>query len=215
MLTTSREPAWGDAHPMWEVAEALVNHGQVDIKTRWPDDIPLGRDQKIYGIAPIGPALVHVPGAVIAGLSHHFAPEDDTLVRPLATHLGPSALGALAAVVFFLLLGDLGIRARTASACTAILAFATTTWVYALYPYSEILQLACFLGMFRATLRTADDPSRREALWWGAWAGMLVDSKYVCAVAVVGAAALIGWTLRRRRDDLQRVALWGAIAGAP
>ncbi len=55
MLTTSREPAWGDAHPMWEVAERIVDGGHVDIKTRWPEDIPLGRNHKIYGIAPIGP----------------------------------------------------------------------------------------------------------------------------------------------------------------
>ena len=215
MLTSSREPAWGDAHPMWEVAERIVDGGHIDIKTRWPDDIPLGRDQKIYGIAPIGPAVMHVPGAAIAALTHRFVRDDDTLVRPLATHLGPSAVGALAAVLFFLLLGDLGVRARTASACTAIMAFATTTWVYAHYPYSEILQLACFLGMFRATLRVCNDPSRREALWFGAWAGMLVDSKYVFALAVVGAAVMILWTLRARREELKRVALWAAVAGAP
>jgi hypothetical protein len=215
MLTSSREPAWGDAHPMWEVAERLVAGGHIDIKTRWPEDIPLGRDNKIYGIAPIGPAVMHVPGAALAALSHRFARDDDTLVRPLATHLGPSALGALAAVLFFLLLGDLGIRARTASACTAIMAFATTTWVYAHYPYSEILQLACFLGLFRATLRTTAEPTRREALWLGAWAGMLVDAKYVFALAVVGAAVMIAWTLRGRRAELRRVALWAAVAGAP
>jgi len=215
MLTSSREPAWGDAHPMWEVAEGLVDGGRIDIKTRWPDDIPLGRNNKIYGIAPIGPALMHVPGAAIAAVSHRFVRDDDTLVRPLATHLGPSALGALAAVLFFLLLGDLGIRLRTASTCTAILAFATTTWVYAHYPYSEILQLTCFLGMFRATLRTCNEPTRREALWFGAWAGMLVDAKYVFALAVVGAAVMIGWTLRQRRDDLKRVALWAAVTGVP
>ena len=215
MLTSSREPAWGDAHPMWEVGEALVDGGRIDIKTRWPDDIPLGPDHKIYGIAPIGPGLMHVPGAAVMAVSHRFWRQHDTLVRPLATHLGPSAMGALAAVLFFLLLVDLKIRARTASTCTAIFALATTTWVYAHYPYSEILQLACFLGFFRATLRTANDPSRREALWWGAWAGMLLDSKYVFALAVLGGAVLLGWTLRAKRDDLKRVALWGAAAGAP
>ncbi|MEO8845536.1 MAG: phospholipid carrier-dependent glycosyltransferase [Kofleriaceae bacterium] len=215
LLTSSREPAWGDAHPMWAVAERLVDHGHIDIKTRWPDDIPLGRDNKIYGIAPIGPAVMHVPGAALMAVTHRFAPAQDPLVKPLATHLGPSALGALAAVVFFLLLGDLGIRRRTASACTAILVLATTTWVYAHYPYSEILQLATFLGLFRATLRVANDPSRREALWWGAWAGMAFNSKYVVALAVIGAAIVIAWTLRARRDELKRAALWAAVSGAP
>src|SRR5450432_2980778 len=215
MLTSSREPAWGDAHPMWEVAASLVDHGHISINTRWPDDIPLGADKKIYGIAPIGPALMHVPGAAIAALAHRFAPAKDVLIRPLATHLGPSAIGALAAVVFFFLLGDLGIRRRTASACTAILVLATTTWVYSHYPYSEILQLAMFLGLFRATLRVANDPSKREALSWGAWAGMALNSKYVFALAIVGAAIVVGWTLRKRRGDLKRVTLWAAVTATP
>jgi hypothetical protein len=215
LLTSSREPAWGDAHPMWEVAEHLVAGEGIAIKTRWPEDIPLGRDGKIYGITPIGPPLVLVPGAAITALAHRFTPANEPLVRPLATHLAPAALGALAAVLFFLLLGDLGIRARTASACTAILALATTTWVYAHYPYSEILQLACFLGLFRATLRTANDPSRREALWLGAWAGMLFDAKYVFALAIIGAAIVVGWALRTRREELKRVILWATVSGAP
>jgi hypothetical protein len=215
MLGSSREPAWGDAHPMWELADRIVQHGALDIKTRWPEDIPPGRDGKTYGIAAIGCALVHVPGVAIAALGHRIAPSQDGLVRPIATHLAPSALGGLAAVLFFLLLIDLGIGRRTAGACTAILAFATTTWVYAHYPYADILQLACFLGLFRAAIRTSADPSRREALWLGAWAGMLVNTKYVFALSVVGAAVLVAWTLRTRRDDLKRVAGWACVTGAP
>src|SRR5436305_12627733 len=82
MLTSSREPAWGDAHPMWEVADRLVAHAAVDIKTRWPEDIPTGRGGKIYGIAAIGDALVHVPGAAILSLTHRVAPSQDVLIRP-------------------------------------------------------------------------------------------------------------------------------------
>ncbi len=44
LLTSSREIAWGDARPMWEVADRLVQHGEIDIKTRWPEDIPPGRN---------------------------------------------------------------------------------------------------------------------------------------------------------------------------
>ncbi|HUJ62429.1 MAG TPA: hypothetical protein VLX92_28195 [Kofleriaceae bacterium] len=215
LLSSGREPAWGDAHTMWEVATRLVEHGALDIHTRWPDDLPAGRDGKIYGIAPIGPSLVHVPGAAILAITHRAAPHDDPLLRPLATHLAPAALGALACVVFFLLLVDLGRTPRVASACTAILAVATTTWVYARYPYSEILQLVCFLGTFRATLRAIDQPTRREAAWLGVWAGLLLNAKYVFAIAIVGAAAAIAWSLRRRRGELKRVLAWAAIAGAP
>ncbi len=215
LLVSSREPAWGDAHPMWELADRIVQHGALDITTRWPDDIPNGPDGKIYGIAAIGCALVHVPGAALAALSHLIAPGADPLVRPLATHLAPSALGALAAVLFFLLLIDLGISRRTASTCTAIFAASTTVAVYSHYAYADILQLAIYLGLFRAALRTSADPTKREALWLGAWAGMLVETKYVFALSVVGAAAVVAWSLRARRSDLKRVARWAAIAGAP
>ena len=215
LLVSSREVAWGDAHPMWELADRIVHHGALDITTRWPEDIPNGPDGKIYGIAAIGCGLVHVPGALIAALVHDVAPSADGLVRPIATHLAPAAEGALAAVLFFLLLIDLGIGKRTASACTAILVASTTTAVYAHYAYADIVQLACFLGLFRAALRTSADPTRREALWLGAWAGMLVNTKYVFALSVLGAAGLVAWTLRARRADLKRVALWACVAGAP
>ncbi len=215
LLSSGREPAWGDAHGMWEVADRLLSRGSIAISTRWPEDIPPGRGGKYYGIAPIGPSLIHMPGAALAQLSHAVAPSYDPLVRPLATHLGPSALGALACVVFFLLLGDLGIRARTASAATVILACATTTWVYAHYPYSEILQLTAFLGLFRQVLRTAEDPSRRNALWLGVWAGALLNAKYVFASAIVGGMVVIVWALRKRLDELWRVVGWTAVTGVP
>lgn len=216
--TTSREPAWGDARPMWEVAEGLVNHGKLSIATRWPEDIPLGTDGRVYGITPIGTALVHVPGAALAALFHAIASDHDPLVRPLAVHLAPSLLGATAAVLFFLLLVDLGIRRRTASACTAILVTASTLWVYAHYPYSEILQLTCFVGLFRATLRTADQPTRRNALWWGTWAGCALNAKYVLALAIVGGAAVIALAWYRERDrrrEFVRALGWAAAAAAP
>jgi len=215
MLSSSREPAWGDAHSMWEVADRLVQHGAIDIKTRWPEDLPPGRDGKTYSINPIGVSLVHVPGAGFAALAHSVSPRHDVLLRPIFTHLAPALLGALSCVLFFALLIDLGRTKRTASLCTAILAIATTQWVYARMPYSEILQLTCFLGLFRQALRTAESPTRREALWLGLWAGCLFNSKYVFSLAIAGAAALIAWTLRKRRPELLRVAGWSAVTGAP
>ena len=165
LLTSSREPAWGDARPMWEVADRLVQHRAIDIKTRWPDDMPPGRNGKMYGIAAIGTVLVHVPGVALAAASHAAAPRHDPLLRPIFTHLAPAALGALACVVFFGLLRDLGRSARTASLCTAILACSTTVWVYARMPYGEIIQVACFLGLFRYTLRVIADPTKHNTLW--------------------------------------------------
>jgi hypothetical protein len=214
LISTSREPAWGDAHGMWDIAGRMLD-GELATKVRWPDDMPPGQGGKYYGIAPIGTSLVHVPGAGLAKLAHAISPRHDALVRPLAVHLAPAVLGALACVVFFWLLLDLGVRPRIASTCTAILACATTTWVYARMPYSEILQLACFLGLFRAVLRVCERPSRREALWLGAWAGWLFNAKYVFAIAILGGLVVIAWTLRRRRAELVEVARWSAVTGLP
>jgi hypothetical protein len=205
LLTTGREPAWGDAEPMWAVADAIVTNQTVSMDVRWPEDLPPGPDGKTYAIAPLGTAIVHVPGAAIA----HYAPGDQLpLIRPLATHLAPAALGALACVVFFGLLLELGVRPRIASACTAILALATTTWVYARYPYSEVLQLLCFTGTLRAQLRAITAPTRRNALSLGAWAGCLLNSKYVFALAIAGAAVHLFVAQRR-------VLLWAAAGFAP
>ena len=171
LLSSSREPAWGDARPMWEVADRLVRHGAIDIKTRWPDDMPPGEGGKTYGIAAIGTVLVHAPGVALTALTHASAPRHDALLRPIFTHLAPAALGALACLLFFGLLRDLGRSARTASLCTAILACSTTLWVYARMPYGEIIQVACFVWLFRYTLRVLADPTRSSALWLGFWAG--------------------------------------------
>lgn len=214
LVSSSRERAYGDARGMWDVASRIYD-GRIDIDIRWPDDIPAGRNGKYYGIAPIGPSVVHVPGAGVARLVHGTAPRYDALALPLATHLAPAVLGALACVVFFGLLRDLGIRARTASVSTAILACATTLWIYARMPYSEIVQLVCFTGFVRAVLRTASDPSRRHALWLGLWAGCLLNAKYVFAAAIVGGLVVIGWTLRHRRRELLEVTKWAAISGVP
>jgi hypothetical protein len=124
-------------------------------------------------------------------------------------------LGALACVLLFLLLRDLGIRARTASACAAILACSTTTWVYARMPYSEILQLTCFLGLFRQVLRVCQAPARRDALWLGVWAGALFNAKYVFAAAILGGAVVIAWTYRKQPRELLRLAGWAAVTGVP
>lgn len=221
LLSSSREPAWGDARGMWQVAERLVGAGAIDISVRWPEDIPAGRGGKYYGIAPLGPSLVHVPGAALTRAVRGAWPRQAPLVQPLATHLAPAALGALACALFFSLACFLGVRPRTASLCAAILAVGTMTWVYARYPYSEILQLACFLGLFGQVLRVAEAGAagapvpRRAALWLGAWAGCLFNAKYVFGAAIVGGGLVVAWALRARRRELARVVGWAAVGGAP
>jgi len=48
---------------------------------------------------------------------------------------------------------------------------------------------------------------------WRGWG--LLNSKYVFALAIAGAAALIAWTLRKRRAELVRVLAWTALTGVP
>ena len=215
LMTSSREPAWGDARSMWDVADHLVGHGTLATSVRWPDDAPTGRGGHYYGIAPLGTSLVHVPGAAATRLVATAAPSQVRLARPLLTHLAPAALGALCCVLFFLLLLELGRSPRVASVATLILAGASTTWVYARMPYSEILQATCALGLLRQVLRTAAQPSRRQALWLGTWAGLLLHSKYVFALAIAGAALHLAICLRHRRAELVRALTWAAAAGAP
>lgn len=215
LLTTSREPAWGDARSMWDVADHLVSRGEVITTVRWPDDAPTGRGGHYYGISPLGPSLVHVPGAALTRMVAAGSPAHARLARPLLVHLAPAALGALTCVLFFWLLVELGRSRRTASVATVILACATTTWVYARMPYSEILQATCFLGLFRQALRVCEQPTRRQALWLGLWAGSLLHAKYVFALAIVGCAGLLVLGLRRRRAELWRTLGVAALAGLP
>src|SRR5262249_23312770 len=42
-----------------------------------------------------------------------------------------------------------------------------------------------------------------------------LNAKYVFAVAIAGAAAVVVWTLRARRSELRRVAAWAAVTGGP
>jgi hypothetical protein len=158
---------------------------------------------------------VHTPGAVLAAVTHAKAPRHDPLLRPLFTHLAPAALGALACMIFFGLLRDLGRSARAASVCTAILACSTTVWVYARMPYGEIIQVACFVALFRYTLRVVADPSKRNALYLGLAAGYLFNTKYVYATAIAGAALLIAWYLRKQRADLKRVLIFASATAVP
>ena len=178
MLTSSREPAWGDAHPMWEVAERLVDHGHIDIKTRWPDDIPLGRDNKIYGIAPIGPALMHVPGAASAAVDTSLRADAGRRwcghSRRTSRHRrwvrSPRCCSSCCSAIWES--GDAPRARARRSSCSRRRRGCTRTIRIARSSSSRRS-----LGLFRATLRVANDPTKREALWWGAWAGMAVQQQ--------------------------------------
>ncbi len=219
MATSSREPEWGDANGMVDAAERLVTKGDMAIGHRWPSDIPAGRGGKFYCISPILTSLVHVPGMVLARTGHAVSPEQDGLWRPLAVHVGPAALGALIAVLFFGLARRLGVGVRAASAATAMIVVGTTVWVYARYPYSEILQAAMFLGFFAAAVDVLESidtgVARGHAIALGVWSGLLLNSKFVYAAAIGLVGLALIWSLRRDRRALVKVAAWGLVGFLP
>jgi hypothetical protein len=215
MVTTSREVPWGDAHGMYDVAENLVVSRSIAIGFPWPIDIPKGRNGKYYGITPIGTSLVHLPGVLIEQAAAGIKPELRPIVKPIAAHIAPSALGALTCVLFFLLCRQLGASVRSSSITTALLAFASTLWVYSHYPYSEILQTAAFTGFCLQVLRTADEPTRKNGIYFGLWAGALLNTKYVFALAIALCGLYLCWLLRQRLRELREVLMWAAICGLP
>src|SRR5262245_4177203 len=137
LLTSSRERPWGDARPIWDVAEALVNRAELNIGTRWPPSLPLGQDGKIYAAAPIFQSVVQGPAAALQKWVSARWPEKAVLYWPLSCHLASAALGAMTCVLFFGLCLRLGLRAPPSAFAALLLALSTTIWVYARYPYSE------------------------------------------------------------------------------
>lgn len=115
MLSMSRERPWGDATPLWEVADNIAHHGTIAIKTRWPATLPLGRGGKVYGVAPVLQAAIHIPGAVLQGLANGHLPQQAQLAWRFTCHLAPALLGALTCVLFFGLCRRLGARPVSAA----------------------------------------------------------------------------------------------------
>jgi hypothetical protein len=214
MLTTSRERPWSDGTPIWEVAESIADHHTFEISTRWPASLELGRGGKIYALSPLLPSLVHLPGAGLKHWLFRFAPDKSGLWRAICSHIGPSALAALTTILFLGFCTERFGR-RAALVLGAALAFGTTIWVYARYPYSEILQAACFTGLFLELLRVVDRPTRGHALGAGVWGGLLINAKLAFAPVGLGAALFVLWSLRKQPRVALRVLLWAAVAGVP
>jgi hypothetical protein len=215
MLSSGRERPWSDATPIWQVAESIVNRGELSISTSWPPHQPRGRGGRIYATAPIIQSLMQVPGAALHRLCIKLVPTSRDMSWPLVAHLGPAALGALTCLLFFGIVRRLGVGRGAALASVGMLALGSTLWVYARYPYSEVLQAACFTGFFGRLLEAAKDPHRKNALLLGMWAGLLVNSKLVYVACLPGALVYLAWRLRGDWRALVRALAWAAAAMAP
>jgi hypothetical protein len=223
MVGSSRERPWGDARPIWDVAEALVERQQVSIDTRWPPIIPLGRNNKVYAVSPLLPSLVQVPGAVMRHFVLAWAEKQppprrlaiQNLSWPLLAHVGPAALGALTCLLFFQLCGRLGVSRRMALWGTAAVGFGSIVAVYARSPYSEITQICCFTGFFGRLLIMRQRSSFWGGVALGAWAGLLLNSKLVYGGTIAGAGLLLLWTWRREPRRLLPILAGAAVGFAP
>ncbi|MDZ4695334.1 MAG: hypothetical protein SGI86_09290 [Deltaproteobacteria bacterium] len=214
LLTASREKPWGDATPVYQVAESVVLRGAIDIPTPWPPTVPLGRGGKIYAIAPFFQSVVHIPGVWLREQVATRWPVLTPLLLPWSAHIGPAFLGALTCVLFFCLCRREGVSLFTSIALLAALAFGSSIWVYARYPYSEILQALCVTGFFGQVLAARRDPTVGRILALAVWAGLLINSKPVFAPALPVVAVYWAWDLRhnlRRLIGLGMVGLLGFL----
>jgi hypothetical protein len=198
----SREITWGDARPVYEVAESLVAGKGLSVTTRWPSDAPPGRGGAYYAAQPLLPSLAHLPGAAIRGLISHVHPSAEVahLVDVLACHLSGALLGALVVVLFFRLCLFHGASPRVAGFAAVSLGAGSILWVYARYPFTEIVQVTCFTGFFYALSRLLRRLDARTAIATGLWAGMLLNTKYIYALSLPGAFLLVvlfHWKARR------------------
>ena len=207
--TMSREVPWGDARPVYEVALSMVRGDGVSTTTRWPSDAPPGRHGKFHAAQPWLPSLAHLPGATLRATFGRLSPGPETahLLEVLACHLAGGLLGALTAWLFFQLCLRHGASRRVARTAAILLAAGSILWVYARYPFTEIVQIACFTGFFLEVSQLGKRLDRRTAVAAGLWAGMLVNTKYIYALCLPGAALALLLIHRRSLRPLGRACL--------
>jgi hypothetical protein len=204
--TMSREVPWGDARPVYEVALSMVRGDGIAVPTRWPSDAPPGRHGRFYAPQPWLPSLAHLPGVTARQLLVRVphGPEIGHLIEVIGCHLAGGLLGALTAWLFFRLCLRHGASRRVARFAALALATGSLVWVYARYPFTEIVQVACFTGFFLAASDLGRELSRRHALAVGFWAGLLVNTKYVYVLCLPGAVLTLALAHRRSPRPLAR-----------
>ena len=215
LFSTSRERPWGDATPIWEVADSIAYSHNFHAKTRWPQTLANGKDGNLYGLAPLFQSAIHVPGAYLQRKIALVFPTHWQITWRFTSHLAPTLLGTLACLMFFGLCRRLGVKPVPAAGCTVALALASSVWVYSRYPYSETLQLVCFTGFFGKLLDVREQPTWRQAALLGMWAGLLVNAKPVFLVSALGAGLYLAWELRRNWRALLLVSLVGIAGSLP
>jgi hypothetical protein len=215
--TMSREVPWGDARPVYEVAVSMVQGRGVSVPMRWPSDADPGRGGKFYGPHPWLPSLLHIPGVAVRAVVQNLkvGPEVAHLVDVFSCHLAGGLLGALAAWLFFLLCLRHGASPTVARWAAFLFVLGSMVWVYARYPFTEIVQVACFTGFFLELSQLARRLDRRTALAAGLWAGMLLNTKYIYALCMPGALLVVAIEHRKTWRPLLRALGFVAVGFLP
>jgi hypothetical protein len=213
LVTGGRETLWADAKAVYRVAENYVRFGRIDIGYPWPEGALPAPDGKFYSVYPALPTLTQLPAAKVQDLVRQHWPQAFGFLFPLTSHFSFAALAALTNALFFGLCVRLGVAPRVAGVATLALGAATMVFPYAHDPFSDVLQLACFTAFFDQIISVGE--GRARGLAAGIWAGLLVNSKLLFALALPGAAAYVGWQLWRDRPRLGRTVLWAAAGFAP
>lgn len=215
LVTAGRSVPFGDAKPMWMAAQSLVRHGTFAISLRWPVNAPAGSNGAFYPVAALLACLVHVPGALLQAAIGAISPERAPLVEGGASQLAPVLVGALIPALYLRLLRQLGYSRRATAWTTLMLGVGTSIWVYAHRPYSEIVQVACFLLFFGGLLRCLQTPTRSTLLRLGLAASLLINAKNIYFVCLPGALLLFATSVRRRPDRSLKQLRWAAAGLLP
>jgi hypothetical protein len=215
MLSGSRERPWGDAEHTYAVAQSVVTKGEISISYYWPPNSVKGPDGKVYSISGLLQTAVNIPAELLLQLITYISPDSRAFAWPITSHLPVGLFGAFLCVVFFNMCRRHGASLAAASVCTAFLAFGTMIWVYARYPYADIIQAACFLAFFNQVLVLEDTRTKRAAIVLGVWAGLLINTKLIYVLSLAGAAGYLIWVLRTDQPRMLKLLLWTLASFLP
>jgi hypothetical protein len=209
LLLGGNTPPYNDGKQIFDHAENIVYKGKIGID--------IGPGVKFYNPRPIFVSLIHVPDVALRRAITALFPAADSLTRVVTSHLVPAALTATTCVLFARFVLLLGVGAPAASLSALLLAFGTMLFVFGRVVWSDIAQATAFWGFFSESLLLARRPGRNGAMKVGIWAGVLINTKYLFVLSLIGGFTFVAtqlWT-RLGTRKLAVVAGWAALAALP
>ncbi len=214
---SARYAPTGDAIPMVGTARDLVTEGRLDSSYPMRGLTIESPDGRFFSKYPLPWSLCQIPGVALERLvtvATLPASQQEMTLR-LVRGLTPAVFGALAVMLLFLALVELGIPRRRAMVLAALASGTTCLLPYLNSHYSEVFQAVVVNGTVLALARLDRSPGRREAAALGMCVGTLVFAK----VALVPFAAIAGGVglaiVLRNAAAPGRAVAWMAAAAVP